>query len=119
VNPVELKNLPAGTKVYNFLYRSDDPDYLVRDLLTIELPNGMCIDVGWHPEHDPSGEYVVRAFYKDWQNQIFSEPVRFVDLDQMLVAVHHYVQRFSQCRSQTLGATSDEDSQAQPPSIMV
>ena len=36
--------VPGGCEVYNFLYRTRDPEYLVQDQLTVALPNGFFID---------------------------------------------------------------------------
>src|SRR4051812_45148827 len=42
---------------------------LTQDIVQIVLANGLTIDVGWHPEHDPSGSFVVRVFEGDWENR--------------------------------------------------
>ena len=90
MNPVQLI-LPEGVDAYNFLYRSKDPEYLVRDLLTIELPTGFYIDVGWYPEHNPDGHYIIRVFERDWGNQILSPPISTSDFDEMLLIVDRLV----------------------------
>jgi hypothetical protein len=58
MKPVDL-NLPDGCELYNKLYRTSNPDYLVQDILVVRLLNGFVIDVGWFPEHDPNGNYVI------------------------------------------------------------
>jgi hypothetical protein len=67
MTPVEI-TLPAGAEIYNYLMRSTDPAYLVQDILSVRLSNGNMIEVGWFPEHDPTGEYVIRAFDKNDQH---------------------------------------------------
>ena len=41
------------------------PDELNQDLLTIILPSGYCIYVGWFPEYSTTGEFWVCAA---WEN---------------------------------------------------
>ena len=79
MKPVEVR-LPEDCEVYNFLYRTRDPEYLVQDQLTVALPNGFFIDVAWAPEHDPDGEYIIRIFYEYWNNQRMAPmPTRSID----------------------------------------
>jgi hypothetical protein len=90
VKPVEL-SLPEGCETYNFLYRTRDPEYLLQDQLTVALPNGVFIDVAWTPEHDPNGHYVIRMFYKCWDNQLLS-PREERDIERV-VAIVKYLAR--------------------------
>jgi hypothetical protein len=85
MNPVSL-DLPEGASVYNVLYPTKDPEYLVQDLLTVGLPNGYYIDVGWYPEHDPDGEYVIRVFFDSWENQQI-DPIRTKDVNRVISIV--------------------------------
>lgn len=89
MNPVSL-NLPENAQVYNFLFRSRDPAYLIQDLLTVRLQNGFCIDVGWYPEHDINGSYLIRVFRETWDNQI-GNPIKTSDLN----AVEQIVQQLA------------------------
>ena len=68
MKPINL-NLPPEAEVYNSLYPTKAPEYLVQDLLSVALPNGHFIDVAWSPEHDPKGEYIVRVFFECWDRQ--------------------------------------------------
>ena len=57
MTPLSLK-LPRGAEIaFNSLYDSKQPILLIQDVLFVSLPNDIYIDVGWYPEHDPSGAY--------------------------------------------------------------
>ncbi len=73
--------LPAGTcgvTIKGTLLRDydliTDLALLDQDLLEIVLPNGMKIDVGWFPENDPSGRFVVRV-YRKYRTQPVRAPI--------------------------------------------
>ena len=86
--------VPEGAEVYSSLYRTTDPEYLTQDVLAISLPNGFQIDVGWFPEHDPEGHYVIRVFYQYWDAQKIL-PVRVNTVDEVLQVVESLADRFS------------------------
>lgn len=100
---------PEGARVTNHLYRSKNPAYLSQDLLTIALPNGFFVDVGWYPESDPNGNYVVRVFYQYWDYQMIrpletrngSEAARIAER----LAEHYSSQQVSVARSTITTAT--------------
>lgn len=50
------------------LYPSEDLPHLTQNMLEILLDNQITIDVGWYPEHDPNGKYVVTAFRDNAEN---------------------------------------------------
>ncbi len=52
----------ANAVVRGELHAPTELALLTQDMLEVELSNGVVIDVGWYPEHDPSGEYGVVAF---------------------------------------------------------
>ena len=59
-----VPNLGSSSKlVYSALYDCQDPGVLTQDLLLVELPGKLYIDVSWFPEHDPSGWYTVSVFH--------------------------------------------------------
>lgn len=103
MNPVRL-TLPPGCEIYNFLYRTRHPEYLVQDQLSIALPNGFFIDVGWFPEHDPTGEYIIRVFYEYWNDQKII-PIQTRDIDEAVRTVEDLAQHFNQ--QQILTSSSD------------
>lgn len=43
----------------------EDLPLLDQDILEVALPNNMRIDVGWFPENDPDGSFVIRVFRKN------------------------------------------------------
>lgn len=64
-----------GRVIFNRLDEHAGLDDLTQDMLAIAIPNGYQIDVGWFPEHDPHGQYLVRVFHRYWDNQV-ANPVR-------------------------------------------
>lgn len=81
--------------VSSFLYRSSNPDYLGQDQLTVALRNGYYIDVSWHPEHNPTGTYIIRVFFEFADNERI-DPIEIKDLDEMISKVQSLVVHFSQ-----------------------
>lgn len=93
MKPVDL-HLPDGSKVYNFLYRTSDPNYLVSDILTVCLPNEYCIDVSYKPEHDPAGAYFVRVFWRSW-DMPKTPDLRLNNVEEVIQAVEALASKFS------------------------
>jgi hypothetical protein len=63
------------------LRRYEDPEdlsLLDQDVLEVELANGIFIDVGWFPEGDPDGKFVVRV-YKSGRREALREPIETKD----------------------------------------
>ena len=62
MRPIDLHFLERpGIRIKGELYDSLDVDVLLQDLLEIDMPGDTTIDVGWYPEHDPSGNFRVRC----------------------------------------------------------
>ncbi len=97
--------VPDGSKVYSFLYRTTDPEYLTQDVLAISLPSGFYIDVGWFPEHDLKGEYVIRVFFRQWENEQIA-PIRVRTVDDLVPAVELLAERFNAAVVSTSNSTS-------------
>jgi hypothetical protein len=93
MNPIKPQ-VPDGSRVYSSLFRAMDPDLLTQDMLAISLPSGFYIDVGWFPEHDPAGHYVVRVFYQYWNAQQIP-PIRVKTIDEVLQLVESLAVRFN------------------------
>jgi len=97
MNPVDLnlpKIRPGRIKIKGQLYDTMDPVYLVQDILDIELPNGISIDVGWHPESDISGTYRVVVYRGYWSNQL-TDPSRTKYALEVVDIVQRLVKEFS------------------------
>ena len=86
--------VPEGAKVCSFLYRTADPEYLTQDVLAVSLPSGFYIDVGWFPEHDPKGCYVIRVFYQYWDAQQIP-PIQVKTVDEVVQVVESLANRFN------------------------
>lgn len=63
-------NLPDEAQVIGDLCDRTDADYLTQDMLQVELPGNVFIDVGWYPDLDPKGEYRIVVFKDRVENQI-------------------------------------------------
>jgi hypothetical protein len=44
-------------------------NYCDEDVYSAQLPNGMWIDVGWWPQNDPNGEFVISVYDEHWENE--------------------------------------------------
>jgi hypothetical protein len=86
--------VPEGARVYSFLYRTTNPEYLMQDVLAVSLPSGFYIDVGWFPEHELTGNYVIRVFFQYWDQQRIN-PIRVKTVDDVIQAVEALAVRFS------------------------
>ena len=38
----------------------DQLEYLTEDLVQVEYPGGYLVDIGWYPEYDADGEFIVQ-----------------------------------------------------------
>lgn len=93
MSPIRL-NLPEEAKIiFNALYATDKPSYLTQDLLAIELPGKVFIDVGWYPENNPAGEYQIVVF-RDSSDNLLVEPIVSGDLSKVIDSVEALAQRF-------------------------
>lgn len=70
----------SGEIVYNeFNISVHTPLYeqehlLLEDLLQVEYCNGILLDVGWYPEFDVNGRFVVQIIKnKDWSSPIYKK----------------------------------------------
>ena len=87
-------HLPKGAEISNYIYPDYDLDDLTQDMLTVRLPNGFYIDVGWYPEHDPKGRFVIRVFREFWDRQQLA-PLETRDLSALITRVEDLAERFS------------------------
>ena len=95
MTPIDIQ-LPPGAVIANYLYPAMTLADLTQDILTVHLPNGYYIDVGWYPEHDPKGRYVIRVFREHWDQQKLDTPIMTRDQHQVRYFVESLAVRFSQ-----------------------
>jgi hypothetical protein len=96
MKPLEL-NLPMNieVEVIGQMYEAEDPTELLQDILEIHLSNGVCIDVGWHPECDPNGSYRIVVFRDYWPTQL-REPICIKDPSEVREEIKRLVSEYSQ-----------------------
>ncbi len=64
-------DIPGATVVGRLYDHYDDVELLDQDILEVQLANGLTIDVGWFPEYDREGKFVIKV-YKDYlENSMF------------------------------------------------
>jgi hypothetical protein len=90
--PIPL-NLPPGAELFNRLYDTDNPELLDEDLLTVRLANGFCIDVGWFPQNDPRGRYIVRVF-REYGDADVIDPIHKKDVGEVAALVERLCGRY-------------------------
>jgi hypothetical protein len=102
---VELGSLPPGTQVRGVLY--DDPAHVygLGDVLEVELPTGLTIDVGWD-EDSTEGRFRLAVYREYFGDRFVDFHVRNVD------DVVTEVQRLAAEWSQPCVVTSPAQTQA-------
>ncbi len=54
---------------------------LQEDLLQIQYDNNVVIDVGWYPELDPSGSFIINIIKdSDWSHPIYKKTVKLKNI---------------------------------------
>lgn len=94
MKPVDI-HLPTGAKAANYLFPQMGVEDLTQDVMTVVLPTGYCVDVGWYPEHDPSGRYLIRVFEGRWDRQVLPKPIATRETLEVVRAVEDLADRFS------------------------
>ena len=75
---MERINFKSGRIVYNEFFIDftktylEQVDCLLEDLLQVEFPENYLLDVGWYPEYNSEGEFIVQVI-KDynWERPIY------------------------------------------------
>ena len=93
MKPIDL-HLGDDVIVKGNLYPTKDPVYLREDLLEIDLPSGVTIDVGWYPEGDPEGAYRIVVFKGYWVRQII-EPITTPETDRAVQVIRSLCSMFA------------------------
>lgn len=51
------------------------------DILQIEIKKEYLVDVGWYPEHDPKGFFLIRVIKNiDWDNPLFKKKCKSLEV---------------------------------------
>ena len=116
---IPMKPDIPGAKVYSSLYQPIDPEDLNQDVLSVELCNGFCIDVGWWPEYDPTGRYVIRVFYQSWDVQCLEPPIEVKTADRVIAEVERLAKNYSNVYLLPSGASGAPPSQAEDSVVRV
>jgi len=69
----DVKSISYAIAVRGEVHPPHDVASLTQDMLEVELPGDVFIDVGWYPEHDPAGGYVIMAFCGDPDTLLYPE----------------------------------------------
>jgi hypothetical protein len=94
MNPISI-TVPQGAEISNYLYPDLDISDLTQDMVTVRLPTGYYVDVGWYPEHDPNGRFVVRVFRDTWDCQQLPRPFESKYPHEIVAAVEQLADFFS------------------------
>lgn len=53
-------------------------DLLKEDLLQISLANDLILDLGWYPEHNIRGKFILQIIKEyDWENPIYKKKINY------------------------------------------
>ena len=88
-----IVDFKAGEITYNEFYIDFDlpfenqEELLTEDLLQVEYKNGYLIDLGWYPEYDKNGKFIIQLI-KDgnWNNPIYKQQCR--DFKQLKIILN-------------------------------
>ena len=80
--------LPPNSAVVGELNDTLEPGYLCTDLLSVEVPSGVVVDVSWYPEFDPAGEYFVSVFHRTPEDMLFRQSTK--SLSEVVKLVQDY-----------------------------
>jgi hypothetical protein len=82
---------------------ANESDYLREDILEIELPSDLTIDVGWYPEDDPAGAFQIVLYRDYWSNQLVP-PVEVKTISDVVKEVEKLAKTYSAPHEQPLTA---------------
>ena len=63
--PICLERAPGARLILNNLFASGSTADLDQDLVLVELPGQVFIDVSWYPEHEIPGHFYVTVFERN------------------------------------------------------
>jgi len=70
----------------------EQEDSLTEDLLQVEYPNNYLIDLGWYPECNSNGNFIISVIYDfDWEKPVLKKIVacnQELVRDTLLVAIN-------------------------------
>ncbi|MGP0069679.1 MAG: hypothetical protein ACLQGP_39515 [Isosphaeraceae bacterium] len=89
---LSLSNLPAGSQVRGVLYEDPSLVYESGDVLEIELPTGLTIDVGWDAELQ-GGPFRVVVYREYFGDHFVDFPVR--DIHDVVIEVQRLAELYS------------------------
>jgi hypothetical protein len=101
---IELTGLPPGSEIRGRLY--DDPamKYLSGDVLEVELPNGLMIDVGWD-EDAREGAFRI-AVYREYFGDRFVD-IRVREAGEVALRVAELARKYSQPVATASGSSTN------------
>ena len=86
--------LPPEAKVLGALCDGENVADLDQDMVQIELPGEVVVDVGWYPDHDPHGEYRLIVFRGN-AVEILLEPVLYTrEINKIKRAIARLVRKY-------------------------
>jgi len=85
-------NFGSGKITYNELINIDfdkninnQEDLLKEDLLQVQYGGSYLLDVGWHPEFDKTGQFIIQIINNyDWENPLLKKEASFHDFHKSL-----------------------------------
>lgn len=91
MSKIELK-LPGDVKVTGALYSRSNIRDLTEDMLQLELPGGLVIDVGWYPELDRTGSYAIVVFEDSVDHAL--EKIRTRDIRVVVKEIYSLLSKY-------------------------
>lgn len=100
----EQVDFKSGEIVYNEFWidfdkaYSEQMDCLTEDLLQVKFPNGYLLDIGWYPECDIDGEFLIQLIKSEnWEVPVCQSRCRkkkgFIqNLNQIIQIAEHFIE---------------------------
>jgi hypothetical protein len=64
---------------------------LKEDLIQVQFRNAIILDLGWYPEFDPRGQFVLTVVRdQDWENPILQ--LKFRELSQLILNLNRAIE---------------------------
>jgi hypothetical protein len=90
---IEIRDLPSGSQVAGFLFENPSHVYGLGDVLSVELPSGYVVDVGWD-EDFPDKPFRIVVYRDYFGDRVVDFRVR--DIDDVVTGVTQLAHQYNQ-----------------------
>ena len=107
-----IPNVPERCEIAGCIYDTEHPELLGRDMLEVYCPTtDTLVCVGWHPEEDTNGQYVVVAYR---QCERITEPFRTRSIARAIEETQRLAKMFQELFAVVANGNESLDSPHEP-----